>query len=337
MKLINVSGSEELLQKFCQLPQEIYRDQDKKFAMSEGMCRKLLSLSLPFDHGAFLIQDDSGKNLGRIFLQASSKKFQGHWSFLALAPDFNDASGLDAMMKEWFEKRGIFQVIGPYYFTTYFSYRMRVDQDSVTYPWEPKQPPYELSLFQSMGHKTHQTYYSYLIKGFGHFDQKGKKEYESLLKDGFTFRPIRQDALEEEIKILYDLSMKGFTDNYLFEPIPFELFKEIYVPSFKAVDLRMSCLMYSPEGKVVGFNFTFPQGHQAVIKSSCVLPEFRGKGLFSAGIYHGVLKIRELTPEVTDCITALVHVDNEASRRVADSPTPQERHEYALLMKDYSL
>lgn len=339
MKFQSVLGDEDLTQKFCQLPQNIYSEGDKKFAMNPEQCRKLLILPIPFAKEAFLISDNSGAFVGRILFQSSSKANLGHWSFLALSPNLKDSDlkEIDQFMSEWFKQKNISQAIGPYYFTTYFPYRMRVDEDKVSYPWEPKQPSYELKFMESIGHSKHAIYHSNLMKGFGHFDQKGKKEYEALLAQGFTFRPIRTDALEEEIQILYTLSMKGFTDNYLFEPIPFELFKEVYVPSFKAVDLRMSCVQYSPDGKPIGFNFTFPQGHQVIIKSACVLPEFRGRGLFSAGIYHGVLKTRELVPEVTDAITALVHDENEASKRVANSPTPQERHEYALLMKEYSL
>lgn len=339
MKFISVLNDEALTKEFCELPPKIYHEEDRALASHPLQCQKLITLRIPFQKEAFLIQDNNGKYVGRILLQGSSQKNLGHWSFLALSPDLNDSDlkAIDALMQEWFTKRAMTEVIGPYYFTTYFPYRMRVDQDKTSYSWEPKQPHYELDFVKKMGHDIHETYYTNLLKGFGHFETKGKKEYESLLEKGFTFRPIRQDKLEEEIKVLYDLSMAGFTDNYLFEPIPFELFKEIYVPSFKSVDLRMSNIHYSPEGKPAGFNFTFPQGDQVVIKSACVMPEFRGLGLFNAGIYHGVKMTRELLPQVKDAITALVHEKNAASKHVANSPTAQERHEYALLRKVYSV
>jgi hypothetical protein len=339
MKFLSIQGNPGLIETFCKLPSLIYSEEDKRSAMNELQCQKLLALPIPFEKEGFLLQSDSGAYRGRILFQASSLKHLGHWSFLALAPDLNslELEELDAFMKDWFTKREMSEIIGPYFFTTYFPYRMRADRDPVSYPWEPKQPFYELEMMKKMDHQVHATYFSNLLVGFGHFETKGKKEYEALLQEGFTFRPIRTEKLEEEIKILYDLSMAGFVDNYLFEPIPFELFKEVYVPSFKAVDLRMSCVQYSPEGKPVGFNFTFPQGHLVIIKSACVLPDFRGKGLFSAGIYHGVLKTRELCPQVTDAITALVHEDNLGSKHVANSPTAQERHEYVLLSKDFKL
>lgn len=338
MKFVSVLNDENLIKEFCELPNKIYREDDKKLAMNDLHCRKLITLRIPFVKEAFLIQD-GGKNVGRFLLQASSQKHLGHWSFLSLSPDLTDSQlkEIDLFMKGWFTTRQMTEVIGPYYFTTYFPYRMRVDQDKLSYPWEPKQPHHELEFAKKMGHSIHETYYTNLLKGFGHFETKGKKEYEALINAGYTFRAIRPDKLEEEIKILYELSMKGFVDNYLFEPIPLELFKEIYVPSFQSVDLRMSSIQYSPEGKPAGFNFTFPQGDKVVIKSACVMPDFRGKGLFNAGIYHAILKIKEFCPQVVDVITALVHEQNAASKHVANSPTAQDRHEYALLKKEYKI
>lgn len=337
MKFISVLNDEKLISEFCHLPQKIYREQEKHLAPHPMQTQMLITLGIPFTKEAFIIEDDHGNRVGRILLQSSSKKNLGHWSFLALSESLlpGQLMELDHMMRNWFISKGMTESLGPYYFTTYFSYRMRIDQDQKSYSWEPKQPHYELEFIKSMGHNIQEIYHTNLLKGFGHFETKGKKEYEALLAKGFTFREIRQDSIDEEIKILYDLSMKGFTDNYLFEPIPLELFKQIYVPSFKSVDLRMSNIHYSPEGKPAGFNFTFPEGDKVVIKSACVLPEFRGLGLFNAGIYHGIKMTKELLPEVTDVITALVHDQNAASKHVANSPTEQDRHEYALLKKVY--
>ena len=34
--------------------------------------------------------------------------------------------------------------------------------------------------------------------------------------------------METEVPILYRISMQGFRDNYLFEPIPFEAFRQTF-------------------------------------------------------------------------------------------------------------
>jgi hypothetical protein len=336
MKLISVLNDAELTAAFCKLPSELYQEKDQKFAMNEYHCRKLISIPFPYEKEAFLIQNESGY-IGRILLHKSPDSSLGHWSFLCLPDNLwseSDLMELNSLLDAWFVNRKITQVVGPYYFTTYFPYRMRVDEDSLSYPWEPKQPSYELKFMKKMGHEIHETYYTNFLDGFGDFGKKGKKELDQLLSEGYTFRSIDSGNLETEIKILYELSMKGFTDNYLFTPIPFELFKELYVPTFKAADLRMSCIQYSPEGKPCGFNFTFHEEDKAVIKSACVLPEFRGKGLFNAGICYGILKTWEIHPEVKDVITALVHDKNAASSHVADFSGKARRHEYALLKKD---
>lgn len=337
MKLVSVLGNPELVDAFARLPQELYPEKDKKLAMNTEICKKLMSIPLPLEKEAFLIQDESSKNIGRILFHTSSEKDLGHWSFLCLPEPLWNESRLQEfskLMDQWFVKRGISKVVGPYYYTTYFPYRMRVDQDEVSYSWEPKQPSYELKFMRSMGHDFHEIYYTNFLDGFGDFGKKGKKELDQYLQDGFVFKPIDVQNIDHEIKVLYELSMKGFTENYLFAPIPFELFKELYVPSFKNADLRMSCIMYSPDGKPAGFNFTFHEEDRAVIKSLCVSPEFRGKGLFNASVCYGILKIWEFHPEVKHVVTALVHEKNAASKKVANSSGNDRRHEYALLMKE---
>lgn len=337
MKLVPVLGHPELIASFCRLPHDIYAGDDKKTAMKEQQCQMLLTMKIPFEKEAFLLQNAKNENVGRVLFHASADPKTGHWSFLCLPEHLTNASEkaeFSKLMDQWFKTRGMSKVVGPYYFTTYFPYRMRIDEDPVSYNWEPKQPHHEYLSMKSLGHEIHELYTTNFLTGFGQFNQKGKDEYERLLKEGYTFREIDRTHLDQEIKVLYELSMKGFTDNYLFAPIPLELFQMIYVPSFKDADLRLSCVQYSPEGKPAGFNFTFHQGDQVVIKSACVLPEFRGKGLFNAGIYHGIKRTLELQPQVKHVITALVHDQNAASKHVADRSGNTTRHIYALLQKD---
>lgn len=337
MKFISILNDENLIKEFCELPQKIYSEEHKSLALNPLLCQKLITIRIPFAKEAFLIQNDQGKNIGRILLQTSSHKTLGHWSFLALSPDLTiaDLNAIDGIMKNWFASKQISEVMGPYYFTTYFSYRMRVDQDPVSYAWEPKQPHYEFEFIKKMGHNVQEVYYTNILKGFGHFETKGQKEYDRLIERGFTFQEIQFEKLDEQLKILYDMSMTAFTENFLFEPIPYELFKEIYVPSFKSVDLRFSNIQFASDGRPAGFNFTFPDGDKLVIKSVCVMPEFRGSGLFGAGIFSSVQKCKALLPNVKDVITALVHEQNAASKKMANSPTEQDRHEYALMKKVY--
>ena len=182
--------------------------------------------------------------------------------------------------------------------------------------------------------RVHQTYFTNFIDGYGSFATKGTRELAESLKLGFKMREITQETIEADVKIIYDLSMQGFTDNYLFAPIPYELFKSIYVPSFQSVDLRLSCIQEDPQGKAVGFNFTFIMDGQIVIKSVCVVPEFRGKGLLNAGIRHSMVKAMELFPEVQKVAAALIHEDNGPSKHVANETQDRKRHEYVLMSKD---
>jgi hypothetical protein len=224
--------------------------------------------------------------------------------------------------------------MGPYIYSTFFPYRFRVDAHPERFSWEPNQPLHEPEVFRQLGFQDHQTYFTNVIENYGVFATKGTKELTEAQVQGFTMREIDRNNLESEVKIIYDLSMQGFTENYLFFPIPFELFKSIYVPSFQALDVRTSCLQFDPSGRPVGFNFTFVAEEQIVIKSVCVLPEYRGKGLLNAGIRYTMLKCMEYYPDIKRVATALIHEDNGPSKHVANQTANRSRHDYVLLLKE---
>ena len=120
-----------------------------------------------------------------------------------------------------------------------------------------------------------------------------RSHYEKAVSLGYTFRSFdNAHLLDREVPILYDISMESFRDNFLFEPIPFEMFRALYVPAANKVDMSLSHFVCDPNGKEVGFFFGFPstQGEKSlVIKTIALLPETRGLGLSNA-LFHSVTR-----------------------------------------------
>lgn len=338
MRLISLNDHLEWKEVFCNLSTRVLSDEDKKFALKPEYASKIMDLKFPVPSEGFFFEDPTGEFFGRILLQGSVLDPElGHWGLFCLSsqPKHQDMFiQLWPQVERWFHDYGIKKIVGPYLYTTFFPYRLRTDQLSEKYAWEPNQPRVDVEVFQKLGFNIHQTYFTNFIDGYGIFETKGTKEYEEAVKLGFRFREMTKDTIENDVKIIYDLSMKGFTDNYLFAPIPFELFQSIYVPSFQSVDLRTSCIQEDPQGNPIGFNFTFVMDDQIVIKSVCVLPEYRGKGLLNAGIRYTMLRAMSLYPQVKKVATALIHEDNGPSRHVANLTVDRQRHEYVLMSKD---
>lgn len=338
MRIISLNDHPEWKDVFCNLSTRLLSDEDKPYALKPEYASKILDLKFSVPSEAFFFEDPTGEFFGRILLQGSVLDPElGHWGLFCLS---NQPKHQEMFVKlwpeieKWFHDYGIKKIVGPYLYTTFFPYRVRTDDLPERYGWEPNQPRVDVDVLLKLGFDVHQSYFTNFIDGYGSFATKGTREYEEATKLGFKMREMSKETIEEDVKIIYDLSMQGFTDNYLFAPIPFELFKSIYVPSFQSVDLRLSCIQEDPQGKPIGFNFTFIMDDQIVIKSVCVIPEYRGKGLLNAGIRHSMLKAMSLFPQVKKVATALIHEDNGPSRHVANETKDRKRHEYVLMSKD---
>jgi hypothetical protein len=338
MRLISLNHHPDWKNVFCELSHRVLGPAHQAYALKSAYVDQILKLDFCVPAEAFLMEDHTGEFFGRILLQGSViDKKMGHFGLFCLSNQPRHLEGFKALwptIEEWFHSKGINRIVGPYLYSTFFPYRFRTDTHPERFSWEPNQPAHEAQLFQTLGFSTYQTYFTNVIEGYGVFATKGSKELEESAKLGFSMRELDRAKIDEEVKIIYDLSMQGFTDNYLFAPIPFELFKSIYVPSFQALDLRTSCLQFDPHGKPIGFNFTFVMDGQIVIKSVCVLPQYRGKGLLNAGIRYTMLKCMEYYPDVKKVATALIHEDNGPSKHVANLTHDRSRHEYVLLSKD---
>lgn len=338
MKLISLNDHPEWKDVFCKLTERLLTPAELPYALKPEYAHKILDLDFQVPSEAFFFEDPTGEFFGRILLQGSVLNSQmGHWGLFCLSPLQKHQEMFLKLWPEiegWFKTHGINKIVGPYLYTTFFPYRLRTDELPERYGWEPNQPRLDLELLQKLNFKNDQTYFTNFIDGHGSFATKGIRELEESLKLGYKMREITKSTIESDVKIIYDLSMQGFTDNYLFAPIPFDLFKSIYIPGFQAVDLRLSCIQEDPQGKAVGFNFTFIMDDQIVIKSVCVSPEYRGKGLLNAGIRHSMVKAMELFPAVQKIATALIHEDNGPSKHVANQTQDRKRHEYVLMSKD---
>jgi hypothetical protein len=338
MKLISLDDHPEWKTVFGDLPNRLLSDADKPYAMKAEYTSKILDLEFGVPSEAFFFEDPTGEFFGRILLQGSAlDKTMGHFGLFCLSPQPKHQEMFVKLWPEieaWFKYYGITKIVGPYLYTTFFPYRFRSDSIPERFSWEPNQPATDLAMFSQVGFGVHETYFTNVIEEYGSFATKGTREYEALLKEGFKMRPLTKESIETDVKIIYDLSMESFTENYLFAPIPFELFKNIYVPSFQAIDLRLSCIQESPDGRAIGYNFTFVLDNQIVIKSVSVSNEFRGKGLLNAGIRYSMLKAMELYPHVKRVVTALIHEDNGPSKHVANESADRVRHEYVLISKD---
>jgi GNAT superfamily N-acetyltransferase len=90
---------------------------------------------------------------------------------------------------------------------------------------------------------------------------------------------------EGDLRLIYDISLRGFDGNYLYSEIPFEVFKKLYQPILPMLD-RELVVIAEVDGVPVGFMFAFIVSDMQILKSMAVLPEFRGRSIGAKLINH---------------------------------------------------
>jgi GNAT superfamily N-acetyltransferase len=260
------------------------------------------------------------------------------------ASDFHAAKFLIDTATAWLKDHGVSKIYGPINFTTWFSYRFQmapeigqaVSTDDLKIPqfhFEPAHPPEYPIWFQEYGFRVAETYHSDGLEGIYGIIDDTRKDYERSISSGYSFRTWNaQTLMEKEVPILYQLSVFGFKNNFLFESIPFELFRDLYVPLLDSkVDLKLSYFALDSNGKEVGFFFNFIDQQYFIMKTVAVLPEFRGRGLSNAMLH---LAASEASRRGIDRVMAALVRDGNQSESYSRKQKLLWKKKYALFQLD---
>lgn len=269
---------------FGELPEKL-RAQNAAVGLPPGaVWQRFLDLA-PASHAEFWLAFAGAKPIGRIGASLLPRyPGSGAVGFFEATPDAEKPL-LDAALA-WLKGRGMTKAFGPLNLNTWFPYRFRTDDDERAFSWEPNQPESYPRAFREAGFTACEEYFSVGSAGLPAYVEKTEPAYRNALEKGYTFRPFDgTHLLEKEVPILFELSMAGFKDNYLFEPITLQAFRELYVPLAKKMDFSSCFFAIAPNGKECGFFFAFPDREYLVFKSMTILDSCRGMGISNALTY----------------------------------------------------
>ncbi len=304
------------------LPDEIW----KKFAL----------MPTPFAKEFWIVEGENGIQ-GRIGASLSAiDSSVGYFGFFEVKTNLpnseNVAQNLIQAAENWLKKQGVKKIFGPINFNTWFPYRFRVDEDqSECFTWEPVNPLQYHHYFQRMGYGEIERYHSQGLSPLEGFVCSTRKVWENALQNGFTFQNFNSDSfMKEGLTTLYQISMVVFQQNFLFEPIPEDAFRQLYVPIMHKLDLSYSYFVLNSDQKPVGFSFCFEDKGYIVFKSIAVHPEARGHGLSNALFYLAAQ--RGVEKGFEKLITALVR-SGAQSESYSKKANKLWQHDYVLLQK----
>ena len=149
---------------------------------------------------------------------------------------------------------------------------------------------------------------------------------------GLRIHPVvGTEDRERLLPALHEISMKGFAESFLFEPINVEEFGHLHAASGTG-NASISQVAMDPSGFPVGFLLAFIDEDYAVFKSLVLQPNYRGRGTASALFHHALRAARDRG--IVQAISALVRDGNRSElfeRRMAKKE--DWRHDYVLMSR----
>ncbi len=330
---------------FAELPGRVRRDPYRAALLPAARWRAFLDVPVTRE---FWIAERDGRAVGRAGASLSpSHGATGYLGFFEVDVEDAGRAAVAAALIDagsaWLRGRGVNTVYGPVDLATWFTYRFRVPtEDSADeeaeppFAWEPVNPPEYVLWFLEAGFTEADRYHSIAFRAddpalVDLVAAATRVVHDEARDKGFAFRPLDAARLDAEALLLYTLSMDAFRDNFLFEPIPADVFRALYAAAGGGGE-RFVYFVLDPHGREVGFVLAFVDRGYTVVKTIAVRPDSRGQRLSTALMHlvFGAMAARGLR----QVISALVKTGNTSEFLGARHQSLRAwRHDYALFEK----
>jgi hypothetical protein len=353
---------ESLPDAFVALPAQVYRDDPFWLGEDSATLQQQFSAGNPwFDTGRAWLGVIPGEARLAGFCQdqlvdGERAAFFGYWEGVeSLAPH----QRLFDALADWARAQGATRLYGPINFTTFGSYRLRLDAfERGAFPGEPWNPPYYAALMAQLGLEPRYRYLSTfndtadVIATVGPDYQRVKPKLETVVE----FAAMTPEFWLAHLDELYTFVDEVFGGNFAYTPISREAFgRQCGLPFAEKFCPRTSVLARGRDGRIAGFFLVYPDygpllrqgageqrisgapryaGHfeqlprprHALARTGGVHPDFRSLGLFTAMSCELSLRAEGLYDVM---VAPLVREDNN-SRQFALRHGRAHQHHYGL-------
>ena len=217
----------------------------------------------------------------------------------ALAAVLEEAIGLLAGV-------GCRAILGPMDGATWFSYRI-VTEPGTRPPFllEPRPDPSVLAALKAAGFAPVAEYVSTVAP-------------LATLRRGIAgsgtlrLRAFDRERAEDDLRLLYRLSVTGFAGNAFYTPIAEADFRALYTPVLRLLDPEFLLFAEDDAGETLGFAFALPNYAEGQAPRSLILKTYAalkpGVGSYLADALHRRARARGFT----EVIHAFMHADNRS-------------------------
>lgn len=345
LHLINLNENPEKWDQFYNLPGQVYGNDPYYCKVPIESVKKSVNRSEFEGKQLSLLVLDNNRAVARLVARKADNLVgieKGTAGLFGFFEAENNHEAIKLLFYEgvnWFRKQGISMIIGPMDGDTWHKYRFNVGPfNSRPFMMEPYNPVYYPNLWEEYGFCVFAKYISKRVSDVEKILPQFERIYKRVEKGRFQIRRFRLSAFEDDLKILYDLSCRIFSNNHYYSEITEKDFISMYADSRAIINPNLVWFCLDKNMNYVGFIFSFPDYFNAArsmngsaglwaklkfslnrkkadilnIKTLGTTPECRGVGIGPALMYK--VYSEGLKLGYNDANMCLIHEENVSSR-----------------------
>lgn len=233
------------------------------------------------------------------------------------------------------DRRGFRRIIGPIDGSTWHRYRFSDPSDGTAFTLDIENAPWYVAQWERSGFHTLATYHSRMVD-LHPKDYSRVEAFELRFNQrGVRVREFNRDCADQDLAMMYQISLEAFRSNLFFSPISFAEFQGMYNGILPYIDTRLVLIAEDADGKGLAYLFAFGNripGYEDIVVvktvASLPMPSARGVGTLLAEKAHLIahhLGFRR-------AVHALMH-DTNASTNIAAAGSERIRS-YRLFWRE---
>ncbi len=275
---------------FWDLPNGIYRNDPYYRSPSRALIEASLFRADFAGRQTVWWASDGGRGVARVVARWSPALTDDHGRPVGMLGFFEAMNNPDAVRSlfiaavSWLRAQQAGLIVGPMDGGTWHRYRLNLGPfDLPPFPLEPYNPPFYAALWETAGFVPLKEYQSIFVSNPAAAAEALAPFQQRVLRQGGELRRLDRQRFTEELRLIYELSLRIFAGNFLYAAISWPEFQQMYRPFESGLDADFIWFSRDAAGHDVGFVFGYPDAYGSVnVKTLGVVPERRGIGLAAA-------------------------------------------------------
>lgn len=187
---------------------------------------------------------------------------------------------------EYFKTCNISYLIGPMNATSWHSYRVAEASDEAPVFLDVISKAYYANLFRHNGWQAVAKYLTTSTTNLNIDEQKLEKHFNFFTSKNIQIRPFNINNFQQDLKIIYDISIDSFKGNFLYSEISYEEFSVLYNGIDMIINPEYFLIAEDQNKEPLGFVFCYDNFYEQDIKALVIKSLGRVHRSKARGIGH---------------------------------------------------